>query len=321
MRREKERRPPSYRNFSGCVCNAVRAGIYLPKLLPMRPTIALAIPQPCSESWDAMTPTSTGRHCAACQKTVVDFTLKTDAEILAYLAQPGAGTCGRFWEDQLARPLRPPGPPLPRSRWRTWLAAVAALWGLREATARPAAAQPPTAEHPPKKAGRATPASFRPAWQIRGVVRDAATNEPLPGVAVFLKAENRNTITDSAGRFRLRVPAGRSPRARHTLVLHAFGYDSQTIGVPPSGPAAGSMAVRLRANGTASGAEIVGYEVTRSSRQMISGGISSISAAELPAPNSPAGSAAELPPPNPPAGSLRRFCQWLTKPFHHTPSK
>jgi hypothetical protein len=30
-----------------------------------------------------MTPRGPGCHCAACQKTVVDFTLKTDAEILA----------------------------------------------------------------------------------------------------------------------------------------------------------------------------------------------------------------------------------------------
>ena len=277
----------------------------------MRPSLVLSIPQPCSESWDAMTPTATGRHCSACAKTVVDFTLKTDAELLAYFAQPGSNTCGRFWDDQLARPLRVPGPPLPNSRWRTWLAAVAAVWGLREATAKPAAAHPPVAAHPPKKAGRAVPATARPALQIRGVVRDAATNEPLPGVAVFLKAENRNTITDSAGRFRLRVPAGLSLRARHALVLHAFGYDSQTVGVPLSGPAAGSMAIRLRANGTASGAEVVGCEVPRSSRQMISGGISSIIAAELP----------ELPAQTPPVGSLRRFYRWLTKPFHPTPSK
>ena len=31
-------------------------------------------------------PTAIGRHCAACAKTVVDFTLKPDAENLAYLA-------------------------------------------------------------------------------------------------------------------------------------------------------------------------------------------------------------------------------------------
>ncbi|MDQ2793387.1 MAG: hypothetical protein M3Y12_05195, partial [Bacteroidota bacterium] len=63
----------------------------------MRPATFLIIPQPCPESWDAMSPTDMGRHCAACAKTVVDFTLKTDAEILAHLAGAVAGrTCGRF---------------------------------------------------------------------------------------------------------------------------------------------------------------------------------------------------------------------------------
>ncbi len=34
----------------------------------------LRIPTPCHESWDGMTPTSNGRHCATCNHTVVDVT-------------------------------------------------------------------------------------------------------------------------------------------------------------------------------------------------------------------------------------------------------
>ncbi|QKG58368.1 hypothetical protein GKZ68_18075 [Hymenobacter sp. BRD128] len=87
------------------------------------PTL-VRIPQPCAESWDAMTPTATGRHCAACQKTVVDFTLKTDAEILAALRQASGQTCGRLRADQLARPLVPATQP---NRWRSWLGAMLAV--------------------------------------------------------------------------------------------------------------------------------------------------------------------------------------------------
>jgi hypothetical protein len=66
----------------------------------------LHIAQPCPESWAAMTPTSAGRHCAACQQTVVDFTLKTDAEIVAHLAQASrADVCGRLRTDQVGRAL------------------------------------------------------------------------------------------------------------------------------------------------------------------------------------------------------------------------
>ena len=62
------------------------------------------IPQPCAESWAAMTSAGTGRHCASCEKTVVDFSQKSTAEILAYLTQPGyENACGRFRAGQVAQ--------------------------------------------------------------------------------------------------------------------------------------------------------------------------------------------------------------------------
>ena len=78
------------------------------------------LPRPCLAPWDAMLPTNAGRHCAACQKVVVDFSQQTDAELLAYFrrAQPGT-TCGRFRAGQLGRPLVAPPP-----RCVAWLAGV-----------------------------------------------------------------------------------------------------------------------------------------------------------------------------------------------------
>ena len=34
----------------------------------------LHIPNPCHESWDGMTPTADGRHCASCNHAVIDLT-------------------------------------------------------------------------------------------------------------------------------------------------------------------------------------------------------------------------------------------------------
>ena len=80
----------------------------------MRSHVSLTIPQPCHQSWAVMTPAAVGRHCAACEKTVVDFTLKTDAEILAFLAGAVSDhTCGRFAAGQLERPLRRAAPAVP----------------------------------------------------------------------------------------------------------------------------------------------------------------------------------------------------------------
>ena len=107
--------------------------------MPARTT--LTVLQPCHENWTTMTPAAQGRHCAACNKVVVDFTQKTDAEILVLL-QRTAAPCGRFRADQLNRPLLPP--PVPAPRWQTWLAATAAVLGLRETAAGPERSQQPT---------------------------------------------------------------------------------------------------------------------------------------------------------------------------------
>ncbi|MGI4869996.1 MAG: hypothetical protein ACRYFX_02325 [Janthinobacterium lividum] len=121
--------------------------------MPVPPTLLL--PTPCAEPWAAMTPTGPGRHCAACAKTVVDFTQKTDAEILAHFRQSRPdGTCGRFRAAQLGRPLVPR--PVPVRPWQGWLAALllAALAtpGCTSEVvdkADPAVVRPPLAAAPP----------------------------------------------------------------------------------------------------------------------------------------------------------------------------
>ncbi|NVO84912.1 hypothetical protein [Hymenobacter terrestris] len=49
----------------------------------MSSSLTISVPQPCSENWAAMTPAAQGRHCAACAKTVVDFSCMTDAQVVA----------------------------------------------------------------------------------------------------------------------------------------------------------------------------------------------------------------------------------------------
>ena len=59
----------------------------------------VSIPKPCSYGWDKMSVTkdNTGRHCKACDKIVVDFTVMTTEELQNFLLNyQGAKTCGRF---------------------------------------------------------------------------------------------------------------------------------------------------------------------------------------------------------------------------------
>ena len=211
--------------------------------MPSAP-LALRLPQPCLESWDAMTPTSAGRHCVACQKTVIDFTQQTDAELLAYFRQvAGREVCGRLRHDQLNRPLQPTLLE-PSSRWRTWLALALAAWGVGRAEAAPANSPHSTFHRQPQAAAR--PRS-RPltARYVQGTVRDSATGAPLAGVAVFLRGESRQTTTDANGWFGLRLSV-RRPRSGRALVLHYIGYQSETQRLPTSRRPVTRLALALR---------------------------------------------------------------------------
>lgn len=60
------------------------------------------IQKPCSENWNAMSPTQKGAFCAQCAKEVTDFTTLTQNEIKHTLyAHKDGELCGRFREQQL----------------------------------------------------------------------------------------------------------------------------------------------------------------------------------------------------------------------------
>jgi hypothetical protein len=152
--------------------------------------ITITLPQPCAASWDAMTPNAAGRHCTACQKTVVDFTSYTDAGLAAYLSQHGQLPCGRFRESQLGRVLLPAAVPV--AGWRRWLGAVAALLGVGS-LATPAQAQhSPVSTHPVQAGGSqtmgrpalphpATPSPVRPMHALpEQVLAGAPIAMPMP---------------------------------------------------------------------------------------------------------------------------------------------
>ncbi len=209
------------------------------------PSFILRIPQPCSERWDAMTPSGPGRHCTACAKTVVDFTQLTEVEVLAYFRQVGAGkTCGRFQVGQLVQTLQPA---VAASRWRNWLGAVLTAGSLGALLASKATAQPtqymystsagPVPATPASGLGLASspatnavpaPAASAPlpggVLTLRGVVRDASTHELLPGVTVLLKGPVRGVSTDANGEFSIPITAADSLPVQ--LQVSLIGYES-----------------------------------------------------------------------------------------------
>lgn len=71
----------------------------------MKKAITIRIPEPCHEGWEKMTQTEKGKFCKVCTKEVIDFTNKTD-EDLVKIATSGTNLCGRFKTTQLDRELK-----------------------------------------------------------------------------------------------------------------------------------------------------------------------------------------------------------------------
>lgn len=154
------------------------------------PTIRRAeIAVPCHESWDAMTPVNRGRHCASCDKTVVDFAAMTPQQIVDAVRIGRGSICARVSRDahgEIVTRAEPSG--------RGWLP-HAAGFVLALALAGSAAAQAPAVV-----SGRAVMA--KPIDEKQG---------PAAGAQVLLVQNGKqiaSTKTDDAGRWNISVPAG-----------------------------------------------------------------------------------------------------------------
>jgi hypothetical protein len=86
--------------------------------------LKLSIPTPCSEDWNTMTPDKNGKFCASCQKTVIDFSAMTDAQIIHYFTDFQGETCGRLTEKQLNAVIAEPLILKPNNRWAWALSAL-----------------------------------------------------------------------------------------------------------------------------------------------------------------------------------------------------
>jgi hypothetical protein len=177
-----------------------------------------------------MTPAGAGRHCANCGTVVIDFTQKSAAEILAYLRQTsGRPVCGRVYATQLAPPVAP------ANRWGRWVGTLLVVSSL-STLLLPRLAASATLDvanlrtKPVLPSARPLQAAPRPGSQpagrpaatliIRGVVLDARTRTPAPGITILLKDSKSGTSTNADGKFELTVPKG-----RHVELVAAFpGY-------------------------------------------------------------------------------------------------
>jgi hypothetical protein len=184
----------------------------------------ISIPEPCQQQWQNMTETNGGRHCSACNKTVIDFTTMSNQQIIEILSASN-NTCGRLEEWQVRSvnlKLREQYQPL--FNWTRITAAASLLFMLPVvgAYAQHKTIRKKQVHHVQPKSAKAI--SYR---TISGVIRDSVNNSTLPGVVILVKGTHINSVTDMDGKYIIKVP-----EYADTLLTNYTGYTNQNITIP-----------------------------------------------------------------------------------------
>ena len=188
----------------------------------MRTILNINIPTPCHEDWNNMTPEQKGRHCKSCEKTVFDFTSKTD-EYIVKTYQKNTTLCGRFKTSQLDRELV-----LSRKEKNNYLSyVVSTLFAFLsfgsmdlEAQEQPKVVPINTSHNPTIKGKIAISVLHK---TINGTVTDEYDGLPLIGVNVVIKGSKIGAQTDFDGNYKLKAKKG------DTIVFSLLGYETKEV--------------------------------------------------------------------------------------------
>jgi hypothetical protein len=190
----------------------------------MTTNLNLSIPKPCAQDWSNFIPQETGGFCASCSKTVIDFTKMSDDEIVKFFVDKPSHTCGRFRPDQLKNYAVAgigsinPGLTLFKAGFLSLLFLL---------TSKQTSAQTSTAstkiEVVETMLSQTVSRDTTITSTVKGVVKSAEDNSPLPGVNVVLKGTPIGTVTDSNGEFKFpdKLKVG------DVLVFTFIGLESQ----------------------------------------------------------------------------------------------
>src|ERR1700722_206170 len=174
--------------------------------------LKLSIPTPCNENWDNMTPNERGRHCASCDKIVIDFSLYTDKQLVEFFEKIKDNVCGRLNRFQLDRELVYIEP---KNRFLykllfgvTFTAGLAgSANGNYNYPDRHLTGQSRSVVHYElydKESDNITGGDTT--HYIKGRLLNTANGHMLPNATVFINGSSESTQSDSLGYFKLPIP-------------------------------------------------------------------------------------------------------------------
>lgn len=157
-----------------------------------------------------MLPNGEGRYCLHSQKTVIDFSSKSDVDVARIVPEADGGVCGQLRRSQLLRPLV--GVRRVATRWT--MAAGLALFALclpyttsAQVPTRNAESsdKPVTNASQPGNVGNSTPpkSPARAGILLKGTIVSAENGYPFVGATVIESRLGIGTIADRNGDFAL----------------------------------------------------------------------------------------------------------------------
>jgi len=243
----------------------------------MKTQTHLQITTPCNEDWNKMTNSEKGRFCDSCASQVVDFTVMTDHQVLAYLATANGKVCGRFNADQLNRGLYDTS--IKRKKaWQWALTGFTSLFfaskGFSQAKvdkqlAQAAMLSVSNHQHAIKDLNTTS-------ITIKGKVMDDAL--AFLSKASVIEPESLNEIfTNRNGSFVMQIDA-----RTESVLVKANGYDSRVVPVAMLNNQ--DTIVQLKKSDTTKNTGLEGFDKNALNPNIIMGGISNYTEVEKPAP-------------------------------------
>lgn len=192
--------------------------------------VNIQIPKPCTQDWNQMQGIDQNRYCLHCTKSVVDFSTKSEQEILKMLSNTSENVCGRFSKEQLIKINKKEHSLHPMQKWIRAIGTACLLSFPLVSFSKEI--KPPMVQTSLKSNFNFLKQASK---ELQGKVIDTIQNYvsgvvlddkiPLPNAKVSLKGTDIVTYTDFDGKFELIIPNEKIVE-QIILTIEYVGYDA-----------------------------------------------------------------------------------------------
>ena len=166
-----------------------------------------------------MTPGERGRFCTSCKKTVMDFSLMTDEQLVNFFKNNKSDVCGKFYTDQLNKDFAIPKKKIPFLKYFFRVSIPAFLFSIK-AGAQTTKLTPGIIFFDTKKIIDQYQKANNIFKIISGVVIDPG-GHPIPGASVMIRNSAKGVSADSLGKFTIELQ-----KNEQSLEFSAIGYST-----------------------------------------------------------------------------------------------